>query len=155
MKILFDWTSTFIVFMLFAGMVPINDCRVLDFFSKDSSSSNGSESYTPPTIPETLEQERPFVKARINELVQALESKNIDKILELCDNQEGYRENFENNVQNLPKMADSLKTADLTMISPGYGRNGSRCGEVSVNMGSHSYAIPVVKRSGKWFFQDL
>jgi hypothetical protein len=79
MKILFDWISTFIVFLLFAGMVPMNDCRILDFLSKDSSSSNSSESYTPPPIPETLEQERPFVRARINELVQALETKNMIK----------------------------------------------------------------------------
>lgn len=150
----FYWVFFCVTFLL-CIMLTTTGCRVFDWFSKDSSSSSGSASYTPPAVPETLEQEQPVVKARINELVQALESKNIDKIWELCDNQEGYREILENDVQNLPEVAKALKNAELTMVGPGYSRYGIRCGEVSVNNGSQSYAIIMIKRNGKWFFQDL
>jgi hypothetical protein len=55
----------------------------------------------------------------------------------------------------LPEVAKALKYAGLTMVGPGYSSYGIRCGEVSVNIGSHSYAVTVIKRNGKWFFQDL
>lgn len=153
MKILFDWISTFFVFLLFAGMFPINDCRIFDFFSKDSPSS-GSEPYTPPLVPESFEQERQAVQARINELSQALTAGNVDKIAELCNEQEGYREKFEKNKDNFPQMAESLKNARLKHLA-GYGSHGIRVGQITVDVGSKSFALPVVKIRGKWFFQDL
>lgn len=111
--------------------------------------------YSPPATPETMEQEASEVLARVNELLQALLTRDIDKIVELCNDQEGYREKFEENKDNLPQMAESLKTARLTHLAAGYDSYNERVGQITVDVGSKSYALPIVKINGKWFFQDL
>jgi hypothetical protein len=149
------WLSTFIVVCIFFGVITITGCRIFDFFSKDSANQKGSASYTPPAVPETLEQERPIVQVRINELAQALTAGNVDKIVELCNEQDGYKEKFEANKENFPQMAESLKSARLTHLAAGYGSHGIRVGQITVDVGSKSFALPIVKIKGKWFFQDL
>ncbi len=111
--------------------------------------------YSPPATPETMEQEASEVLARVNELLQALLTRDIDKIVELCNDQEGYREKFEENKDNLPQMAESLKTARLTHLAASYDSYNERVGQITVDVGSKSYALPIVKINGKWFFQDL
>ena len=111
--------------------------------------------YSPPATPKTMEQEASEVLARVNELLQALLTRDIDKIVELCNDQEGYREKFEENKDNLPQMAESLKTARLTHLAAGYDSYNERVGQITVDVGSKSYALPIVKINGKWFFQDL
>lgn len=111
--------------------------------------------YSPPATPETMEQEAFEVLARVNELLQALSIRDIDKIVELCNDQEGYREKFEENKDNFPQMAETLKTARLTHLADGYDSYNERVGQITVDIGSKSYALPIVKINGKWFFQDL
>ncbi|MEW6709261.1 MAG: hypothetical protein AB1403_05495 [Candidatus Riflebacteria bacterium] len=145
----------YLLFILILTVLTATGCRVFDWFSKDSSSSSGSASYTPPSVPETLEQEQPVVLGRINALSSAFETKNLDKIVELCNGNEEYRQRLSNNTQNLPEIAKALKTAKLTSLGPGYNRYGNRVGEVTVDTGSNTYTIPVVKRGGIWYFQGL
>lgn len=145
----------YLLFFLILTVLTATGCRVFDWFSKDSSSSSGGASYTPPAVPETLEQERPVVQARVNELSQALTTGNVDKIVELCNEQDGYKEKFEANKENFPQMAESLKSARLTHLSDDYDSYGERVGQVTVDVGSKSFALPVVKINGQWFFQDL
>lgn len=149
------WIPIFIIVLLFAGMLTITGCRIFDVFSKDPASSNGSASYTPPAIPETLEQEQPAVKARLNELSQALENKNIEKAAELCGQQEKYRKMFEKNKDKMPVLSRILSNAKLTLINSGYGSDGVRMGEISVDIASKTFTINAVKINGKWYFQDF
>ncbi|MEW6709257.1 MAG: hypothetical protein AB1403_05475 [Candidatus Riflebacteria bacterium] len=142
-------------FFVILTLITTSGCRVFDWFSKDSSSSSGSTSYTPPPVPETLEQERPEVKVRLGELTQALESKNIEKAVELCGGQEKYRIMFESNKDKMPSLSKLLASSTLTLISAGYGSDGVRMGEVSVNIASKTFSINVVKINGKWYFQDF
>ncbi|GEM_PF-3262407 len=145
----------FCVAFLLCIMLATTGCRVFDWFSKDSSSSGGSAPYAPPAVPETLEQERPVVQARVNELSQALTAGNVDKIFELCNEQDGYKEKFEANKENFPQMAESLKSAKLTHLADDYDSYGERVGQITVDVGSKSFALPIVKINGQWFFQDL
>jgi hypothetical protein len=149
------WLSTFIVVCIFFGVISITGCRIFDFFSKDSANQKGSASYTPPAVPETLEQEQPVVKARLNELSQALEVKNIEKAVELCGQQEKYRKMFEENKDKMPSLSKMLINAKLTLINAGYGSDGVRMGEVSVDIASKTFTINAVKINGKWYFQDF
>ena len=149
------WISTFIVVLLFSRMLTFTGCRVFDFFGKDSSAEKGSASYTPPAVPETLDQEQPVVKARLNELSQALENKNIEKAAELCGQQEKYRKMFEENKDKMPALSKILLNAELTLINAGYGSDGVRMGEISVDISSKTFTINAVKINGKWYFQDF
>lgn len=146
----------YLFFTILLVLFTTTGCRVFDWFSSENSASQQSgSSYTPPLVPETLEQERPVVQARVNELSQALVVGNVDKIFELCNAQDGYKEKFEANRENFPQMAESLKSARLTHLADGYGRYGIRVGQITVDVGSKSFALPIVKIEGKWFFQDI
>lgn len=144
----------FFVLFFLIGFVSFTNWRIFALFSNEEKNQNDF-SYKPPSVPETLEQERPKVQAIINELCQALKNKNVDKIVELCNEQEGYREKFEQNKDNFSLMAESLKTARLTHLADGYCSYGERVGQITVDVGSRSFALPIVKIKGKWFFQDL
>ena len=52
-------------------------------------------------------------------------------------------------------MAESLKSARLSHLADGYDSYGERVGQITVDVGSKSFALPIVKIKGKWFFQDL
>lgn len=149
------WLSIFVTIFTLLGLLNITGCRIFDWFSKDSSSQQGSSSYTPPAVPETLEQEQPVVKTRLNELAQALEAKDTEKAVELCGQQEKYRKMFEENKDKMPALSKILANAKLTLINAGYGSDGIRMGEVSVDIASKTFTINAVKINGKWYFQDF
>lgn len=142
-------------------------CNYLPVYSQAGATAKEEESriseeyqennpiYTSPKEPESFEQEKTAVKSRIDELFQALIDKNVEKVFELCDQQDGYREKFEENKENFQKMAESLKSAKLTHLAADYDSSGERIGQITVGIGSKTFALPIVKIKGKWFFQDL
>lgn len=144
----------YLLFFIILTVLTTTGCRVFDWFSKDSSSSSGSSSYTPPLIPETLEQEQPVVKARINELSQALIEKDVDKAISLCTRIDKYQTAFQNHKDKMPILGELLKTAKLTSVGP-YNRNGCRIGAVAIDVASTSFTINVIKDNGKWYIQDF
>lgn len=136
------------------AVLTFDDRKISDYSGKVYAEKE-TVKYSPPATPETMEQEASEVLARVNELLQALSIRDIDKIVELCNDQEGYREKFEENKDNFPQMAETLKTARLTHLADGYDGYNERVGQITVDVGSKSYALPIVKINGKWFFQDL
>ncbi len=136
------------------AVLTFDDRKISDYSGKVYAEKE-TVKYSPPATPETMEQEASEVLARVNELLQALSIRDIDKIVELCNDQEGYREKFEENKDNFPQMAETLKTARLTHLADGYDSYNERVGQITVDVGSKSYALPIVKIKGKWFFQDL
>ena len=144
----------YLLFLIILTVLTTTGCRVFDWFSKDSTSQQGSSSYTPPVVPETLEQEQPAVKGRLSELTRALESKNIEKAVELCVDQDGYQQAFQKAPDKMPVLGEAIKSARLRMVGP-YNRNGVRIGELALEVASKTFTISIVKIGGKWFFQDL
>lgn len=145
----------YLLFFIILTVLTTTGCRVFDWFSEDSSSTNGNASYTPPAVPETLEQEQPAVKARLNELSQALIEKNVDKAVELCVRKDFYKQIFLRHKDKLPSLGETIKKGQLTSVGAGYTSHGTRIGEISVDIGSTTFGITAIKSKGQWFFQDL
>lgn len=62
---------------------------------------------------------------------------------------------FEENKDKMPVLSKILSNAKLTLINAGYGSDGIRMGEISVDIASKTFTINAVKINGKWYFQDL
>ncbi|GAB1351457.1 hypothetical protein MASR1M12_01870 [Erysipelotrichia bacterium] len=91
---------------------------------------------------------------RVNELLQALSIRDIDKIVELCNDQEDRKSSRKTKTIFL-NGRDSQDSLRLTHLADGYDSYNERVGQITVDVGSKSYALPIVKINGKWFFQDL
>jgi len=154
MNIINYWVSTIIVFLLTAGIFPDNGKKILNFFPTDSSASIVTAAYTPPIIPESLEQEKMAVLARVNELAQALEAKNIEKAIGLIIDKEEYQQAFQQAPDKMPILGRTIKSAQLSRVGP-YNKFGVRLGELALEIASKTYTISIVKISGKWLFKDL
>ncbi|MEW6709258.1 MAG: hypothetical protein AB1403_05480 [Candidatus Riflebacteria bacterium] len=145
----------YLLFFLILTVLTATGCRVFDWFSKDSTSQQNSSSYAPPLIPETLEQEQPVVKARLNELSQAFIDKDVDRAIKFCVKKDLYKQIFLRNKDRLPELGAAIKTGRLTSVGAGYSSSGTRIGEISVEIGSSTFGITIFKEKGEWFFQDL
>ncbi len=110
--------------------------------------------YQPPKFPESIAEEQVAVQARLDALVQALMNEDVDAAVELCSKRKLYRKVFSSNREKLPELGAVLKKARLTSVSP-YGSTKSRIGELSVDVGSCTFAIGVAKYYGLWFFEGL
>lgn len=150
----FYWVF-FCVTLLLCMMFTFTGCRIFDLFSNDSTSQQSSLSYTPPPVPETLEQEKPAVKAMVDSFAQALEAKNIEKALVTCIRPDRYKAGFQTNLERTAVFGKLVKNSELAFVGGGYTQNGVRIGELKVDYASRTFSITIVKIDGKWFIQDL
>lgn len=149
------WLSPFIIAFTLLCLLNIADCGIFDWFRKGSSKQQSGSSYSPPAVPETLEQEKPAVQARVNEFALALEAQNVEKAANFCIRDDLYKETFGKDKSKMPLLGQALKNAHLISVAEDYTQNGCRLGVLAVKIGSETFSVTIVKDGGQWYFQDL
>ena len=121
--------------------------------SGGNASTSASLSDKPTNSTPSLEGERPAVNARINALSQAFMNKDVEAVLNMSTSKDRYRKEFQTNKDKMPLAGEILKSATLTDIGPGYTKNGTLIGEISVKNASGTWTINIYKSNGEWLFE--